>query len=89
MSAMKTIRRATVAVGLSAVLLAPLAPAQAVSGPDPPRNRALPPAHRTPLKMREKRLGRSLQIFSSSFTFKANTHRGDNTPTLYMFYMLR
>ena len=35
MSAMKIIRRATVAVGLSAVLLAPLAPAQAVSGPDP------------------------------------------------------
>lgn len=35
MSAMKIIRRATVAVGLSAVLLAPLSPAQAVSGPDP------------------------------------------------------
>lgn len=88
MSAMKIIRRATVAVGLSAVLLAPLAPAQAVSGPDP-EPRPTSTAHLTPLKMREKRLGRSLQIFSSSFTFKANTHRGDNTFALYMFYMLR
>ena len=76
MSAMKIIRRATVAVGLKRYLA-------------PIRNRALPPAHLTPLKMREKHLGRSLQISSSSFTFKANTHRGDSTPALYMFYMLR
>ena len=81
MSAMKTIRRATVAVGLSAVLLAPLAPAQAASRPAP--------EPRPTLRMREKRLGRSLQISSSSFAFKANTRCGDNTPTLYMFYMLR
>jgi len=87
MSALKTIRRATVAVGISAVLLAPLAPAQAASRPAPEPRPA--PAHLTPLRMREKRLGRSLQISSNSFTFKANTHRGDNTFTLYMFYMLR
>lgn len=87
MSAMKIIRRATVAVGLSAVLLAPLAPAQAVSGPDPEPRPTSSPSYSP--KDAGKHLGRSLQISSSSFTFKANTHRGDSTPALYMFYMLR